>query len=121
MNIKRLVVVALLVGMILVPISSFAGGNKVVFVIMGLNNPYVSAQAGYTEKWAKKLGWDYTLFDGELDPIKNAKYLEDAIQMNPDMIILMPIDSVAVSSGIRKAHAAGIPVLMEHMQAVPED
>jgi ribose transport system substrate-binding protein len=121
MNIKRLLVVVLLVGMLLVPISSFAGGNKVVFVIMGLNNPYVSAQAGYTDEWAKKLGWDYTLFDGELDAVKNAKYLEDAIQMKPDMIILMPIDSVAVSSGIRKAHAAGIPVLMEHMQAVPED
>jgi ribose transport system substrate-binding protein len=120
---KRYMKVTVLVAIVLllVPIVTFAAGNKVVFVIMGLNNPYVSAQAGYTEEWAKELGWDYTLFDGELDAVLNAKYLEDAITMNPDMIILMPIDSAAVSNGIKKAFDAGIPVLMEHMQALPED
>ncbi len=120
---KRYMKVTVLVAIVLLlaPIVTFAAGNKVVFVIMGLNNPYVSAQAGYTEEWAEKHGWDYTLFDGELDAVLNAKYLEDAIAMNPDMIILMPIDSAAVSNGIKKAFDAGIPILMEHMQALPDD
>ena len=120
---KRHVKVTVLLAIVLLLVTSvaFAEGKKVVFPIMGLNNPYVSAQAGYTEEWAKKLGWDFTLFDGELDAVLNAKYLEDAIAMNPDVIILMPIDSAAVSNGIKKAYEAGIPVLMEHMQALPDD
>lgn len=120
---KRNIIIAVVFVAILslLPLSVFAEGKKVVFPIMGLNNPYVSAQAGYTEEWAKKLGWDFTLFDGELDAVLNAKYLEDAIAMNPDVIILMPIDSAAVSNGIKKAYEAGIPVLMEHMQALPDD
>ncbi len=113
--------------------SIFAGGQKeaagdsemakpvVRFIMMGLNNPYTSAQAKYTEEWAKKLGWDYVLYDGELDAKKNAEYLDYAITEDPDLIILMPIDSTAVSNGIKKAYDAGIPIIMEHMQAVPAD
>jgi ABC-type sugar transport system substrate-binding protein len=55
-----------------------------------------------------------------LDAVKNAKYLEDAIDQNPDLIILMPIDSAAVANGIKRAHKLGIPILMEHMEATPE-
>lgn len=122
---------AILVCLIAMP--GFAGGEgepdavdgtdapKVRFIMMGLNNPYTSAQARYTEEWAKKLGWDYVLYDGELDAKKNAEYLDYAITEDPDLIILMPIDSTAVSNGIRRANEAGIPVIMEHMQANPED
>lgn len=90
---------------------------KVRFIMMGLNNPYTAAQARYTEEWAEKLGWDYRLYDGELDAVKNANFLEDAINENPDLIILMPIDSAAVANGIHRANDAGIPIIMEHMEA----
>ena len=89
--------------------------------MMGLNNPYTSAQAKYTKEWAEKLGWDYVLYDGELDAKKNAEYLDYAITENPDLIILMPIDSTAVANGIKKAFDAKIPVIMEHMQANKDD
>jgi ABC-type sugar transport system substrate-binding protein len=130
---KRAVFVLMLIGFIVVSFSAFCGSEKdksvdaegdvpkIRFIMMGLNNPYTSAQARYTEEWAKKLGWDYVLYDGELDAKKNAEYLDYAISENPDLIILMPIDSTAVSKGIKKAYDAGIPVIMEHMQANPED
>ena len=89
--------------------------------MMVFNNPYTSVQAKNTAEWAKKLRWAYCLYDGELDPVKNAKYLDDAIAEKPDLIILMPIDSSAVSKGIKKAFDAKIPVMMEHMQANKED
>ena len=119
----------LLITLVALPAIVFAGGQKeggeqqykVRFIMMGLNNPYTSAQARYTEEWAKKLGWDYVLYDGELDAKKNAEYLDYAISENPDLIILMPIDSTAVAGGIKKAYDAGIPIIMEHMQANPED
>ena len=104
--------------------GSSAGGEKkykVRFIMMGLNNPYTSAQAKYTEEWAKELGWDYQLYDGELDALKNAKYLEDAIDQKPDLIINMPIDSAAMSNGLKRAYEEGIPVLMEHMEALESD
>lgn len=131
---KSRVVILALVLLLSVGIGSlFAGGQPeatgdsemdkpvVRFIMMGLNNPYTSAQAKYTEQWAKKLGWDYVLYDGELDAKKNAEYLDYAISEDPDLIILMPIDSTAVSNGIKKAYDAGIPIIMEHMQANPED
>ncbi|KKL25874.1 hypothetical protein LCGC14_2400920, partial [marine sediment metagenome] len=128
---KRVAFVLMLIGFIVVSFSAFGGGDesadaegdapKIRFIMMGLNNPYTSAQARYTEEWAKKLGWDYVLYDGELDAKKNADYLDFAISENPDLIILMPIDSTAVSKGIKKAYDAGIPVIMEHMQANPGD
>lgn len=122
----------MLVGLLLVPALGFAGGKgeaaqaaegapKVRFIMMGLNNPYTSAQARYTKEWADKLGWDYVLYDGELDAKKNAEYLDYAISENPDLIILMPIDSTAVAGGIKKAFDARIPVMMEHMQANAPD
>lgn len=101
--------------------SAGAKQYKVRFIMMGLNNPYTSAQAKYTEEWAKKLGWDYQLYDGELDALKNAKYLEDAIDQKPDLIINMPIDSAAMSNGLKRAYEEGIPVLMEHMEAIESD
>lgn len=122
---KRTVLRAVVVLFALLMVVSFAvaapAKPKVRFIMMGLNNPYTSAQAKYTAEWAKKLGWDYYLYDGELDPLKNAKYLDDAIAEKPDLIILMPIDSSAVSKGIKKAWDAKIPVIMEHMQANKED
>ncbi|TFG62301.1 MAG: hypothetical protein E4H36_08325 [Spirochaetales bacterium] len=136
--IKKRVFLVFLILALLLPALMFAGGKseqpaqgttaeaakkapKVRFIMMGLNNPYTSAQARYTEEWAKKLGWDYVLYDGELDAKKNAEYLDYAITEKPDLIILMPIDSTAVSKGIKKAFDAGIPIIMEHMQANPED
>jgi ribose transport system substrate-binding protein len=126
---RHFTVIMFIVGLLLVPLFAFLGTKaeakshkkKVRFIMMGLNNPYTSAQARYTKKHAKKLGWDYVLYDGELDAKKNAEYLDHAISEKPDLIILMPIDSTAVSKGIRKAYDAGIPIIMEHMQANPED
>jgi len=111
--------IALALGMLVaVPSASLADDPpKVRFIMMGLNNPYTAAQARYTEEWADKLGWDYRLYDGELDAVKNANFLEDAINDNPDLIILMPIDSTAVANGIHRANAEGIPIIMEHMEA----
>lgn len=122
---KRTVLRVAAVALVLLMVASAAfaapAKPKIRFIMMGLNNPYTSAQAKYTAEWAKKLGWDYYLYDGELDPVKNAKYLDDAIAEKPDLIILMPIDSAAVSKGIKKAYDARIPVIMEHMQALPAD
>jgi ribose transport system substrate-binding protein len=127
-------ILVILIGVLLLPALAFAGGKgeapaggaagaapKVRFIMMGLNNPYTSAQAKYTKEWAEKLGWDYVLYDGELDAKKNAEYLDYAITENPDLIILMPIDSTAVANGIKKAFDAKIPVMMEHMQANKDD
>ncbi len=100
-----------------------SGEEKITIIepIMGLNNPYVSAMAGYAKDWAKELGYEFIVLDGELDSIKNAQNMEEAIAMNPDIIILMTVDSAATSNGVKKAWDAGIPVIMEHMLALPED
>ena len=109
--------------LILFSTIAFAAPKKVTIVepIMGLNNPYVSAMGGYAKQWAKELGYNFIVLDGELDSIKNAKNLEEAIKMKPDIIILMTVDSAATSNGVKKAWDLGIPVIMEHMLALPQD
>lgn len=118
MSLRISLALALAIGMSTLSALAFAeDAPKVRFIMMGLNNPYTAAQARYTKEWAEKLGWDYRLYDGELDAIKNANFLEDAINEDPDLIILMPIDSGAVANGIQRANDAGIPIIMEHMEA----
>jgi ABC-type sugar transport system substrate-binding protein len=94
---------------------------KVVFQVFGTGAPYGAAMATALQAEADKRGWDYTLMDGKLDGVENAKCVEEAIAMNADVIISMPIDSAACSVAYQKAYDAGIPVLNETIKCLPDD
>jgi len=94
---------------------------KVVFQVFGTGAPYGASQAAALTEIGKERGWDLTVLDGKLDGITNAKHVEEAIAMNPAVIITMPIDSAACSAAYKKAFEAGIPLLNETIMCLPED
>jgi len=96
-------------------------GKKVVFQCAGTAAPFCAAQALFLQQEADKYGWDLTIQDGGLDALQNTKDLEDAIAMNPDVIITMPIDSAAMSAGYKKAAEAGIPMINDTITCLEED
>ncbi len=61
------------------------------------------------------------MLDGQADPVQNAKDMETAITMNPDVIISMSVDVAATSDSYKKAAEMGIPVLIQTIASLPED
>ena len=103
------------------PATSGGGAPKVVFQVFGTGAPYGAAMAEALTAIAAERGWDFTLMDGKLDGVENAKCVEEAIAMKVDVIVSMPIDSAACSPAYRKAFDEGIPVLNETIKCLPED
>lgn len=61
---------------------------------------------------AKAQGVEVLLMDPQMDSNKQISQIEDMIQKNVDLIMVLPIDTKTVVSGIEKANAAGIPVMV---------
>lgn len=94
---------------------------KVVFQCIGSGAPYVAGQIRAYEGIAEEYGWDFVVLDGQGDSVQNAKDMETAISMNPDVIISMSVDVAATSKAYKKAAEKGIPVLIETVAVLPDD
>lgn len=103
------------------PAKEEAEKPVVVFQNVGAGAPYVAGQIKAYNILAEKHGWDFVVLDGKLDSVQNAKDMETAIAMNPDIIITMSIDVAATSASYKKASEAGIPVLVDTIAVLPED
>jgi ABC-type sugar transport system substrate-binding protein len=116
--------------MVLVPAITFAGsgtkeeGEKkpvVVLLWLGAQTPYGPPFISNFHFLANEKGWVDIVFDGKFDAALQASQMDDAIAMKPDLIDLVALDAAGMAPGIRKAWEAGIPVLMDHTKANPED
>ncbi|MER2106047.1 MAG: ribose ABC transporter substrate-binding protein RbsB [Solibacillus sp.] len=79
--------------------------------ISTLNNPFFVTLSEHAEAKAKELGAKTTTVDAQDNASKQASDIEDLIQQNVDLIIVNPVDSVAVASAVESANAANIPVI----------
>jgi ABC-type sugar transport system substrate-binding protein len=61
-----------------------------------------------------------TYFDPAFDPQKQATMIADAIARKPDVIVVNAVDPTAVIEPIKKAFAAGIPVITHNANVAPE-
>ena len=93
----------------------------VVFQSLGSVAPYVAGMVRAYEPLAEKYGWDFVIIDGKADALQNAKDMETAVSMNPDLIISMSIDVAATAASYKKAWEAGIPVVIDTIAVLPED
>ena len=93
----------------------------IVWQNVGAAAPYIASMLTQNQKWADVYGWNFIALDGNLDALENGKNMGEAVAMNPDLIISTPVDTTAVSSGIRDAWNKGIPVLMDTINCLPED
>lgn len=76
-----------------------------------LNNPFFVTLSENAEAKAKELGVKTTIVDAQDNASKQASDIEDLIQQNVDLIIINPVDSVAVATAVESANALNIPVI----------
>jgi ribose transport system substrate-binding protein len=70
----------------------------------------VGPTAGAMEA-GEAIGWDMTLFDGQLDPTRYGDGIRQAIAANADGVIIAAIDCRIAEAQLREADAAGITVV----------
>ncbi|KRM23620.1 D-ribose ABC transporter substrate-binding protein [Latilactobacillus graminis] len=83
---------------------------KIGASISTLNNPFfVSVKKGINDAAKKKS--NVQIFDAQNDTAKQSNDIEDMIQKKVDVLIINPVDSSAISSSVKDANDAGIPVI----------
>ncbi len=106
-------VIALLV---LVPLMGFSAPRMKVGVdYVTFSSPYASAMVKGYQKYAKEMNIDMTILDSQLDIQKEAANMDSLIAMNPDVIIVAPVDAEGSKAAIKKAIDAGIPVICSNV------
>ncbi|MED3993490.1 ribose ABC transporter substrate-binding protein RbsB [Peribacillus frigoritolerans] len=84
---------------------------KVGVSISTLNNPFFVSLKDGIEKNAKEKGMKVTVVDAQDDTAKQISGIEDLILQKVDVLLVNPTDSAAISSAVKDANDAGIPVI----------
>ncbi len=102
---------SLLLIVLLVVVSAFAGKFVIGLSLSTLNNPFfVTLRDGALEA-AKQYNVDLIVLDAQDNPAKQLNDIEDLIQKKVDLIIINPTDSDAIVSAVESANDANIPVI----------
>jgi ribose transport system substrate-binding protein len=94
--------------------------KTVVLLNIGMQSPYPPLYQANLEEKLNEAGIEMFSFDGEFDAQLQSSQMDDAIAMDPDAIVLFPVDSQALATGIKKAYDAGIVVIMGNGAPVEE-
>lgn len=90
--------------------------GRIGVTCMDLTNPFFKLISNVMTEEAAKYGYDVVSLDGNIDPAKQNSQLADFVAQGFDAIFLNPVDSRAAGEGVKKAHAAGIPVFTYDVQ-----
>lgn len=90
--------------------------GKIGVTCMDLTNPFFKLIANVMTEEAAKYGYEVVSLDGNLDPAKQNSQLADFAAQGFDAVFLNPVDSDAAGEGVKKVHAAGIPVFTYDVQ-----
>ena len=81
------------------------------FSVSTQNNPFFVSLAKGVEAKAKELGVNVKVVDAQNDPAKQANDIADLLQQNISVLLVNPVDSAAVSTSVKAANKANIPVI----------
>jgi ribose transport system substrate-binding protein len=95
--------------------------GKIGMTCMDLTNPYFSFIANVMLDEAAKHGYEVVSLSGARDAAKQNSQLNDFVAQQYDAIFLNPADSKAAGEGVKKAHAAGIPVFTFDVEVTDEE
>lgn len=90
-----------------------AAGEKLVFgvTLMSLRHPFFQEMKEELEMAANDLGVVMRLTDADFDAGKQVRQIDDFVQQKVSGIVITPCDSKAVAPALKKAIAAGIPIV----------
>ncbi|MBM4092075.1 MAG: sugar ABC transporter substrate-binding protein, partial [Planctomycetes bacterium] len=95
--------------------------GRIGLTCMDLTNPFFKLIANLMTEEAGKHGYEVVALSGELDPAKQNNQLNDFVAQQVAAIFLNPVDSKAAGEGVKKAHAAGIPVFTFDVEVTDEE
>ena len=81
------------------------------FSVSTQNNPFFVSLAKGVEAKAKELGVTVKVVDAQNDPAKQANDIADLLQQNISVLLVNPVDSDAISTSVKAANKAKIPVI----------
>ena len=85
-----------------------------ITVLYPESNSYQARYAETVRTYTKKLGVQATIMDPQGDPSKQFSQIQNLIAEHVDAMVVWPTSAVAVNPAIRRAHAAGIPVIISN-------
>ncbi|MEJ2079011.1 MAG: substrate-binding domain-containing protein [Acidobacteriota bacterium] len=95
--------------------------GRIGMTCMDLTNPYFKLIANVMQKEAARHGYELVALDGNNDAAKQNNQMSDFVAQKYSAIFLNPADSRAAGEGVKKAHAAGIPVFTFDVQVADEE
>ncbi|MDD5017420.1 MAG: sugar ABC transporter substrate-binding protein [Eubacteriales bacterium] len=87
---------------------------KIGFSIICTDGYYVVGLINRYEELIEEYGYDSVILDCQFDTATQVTQIDNLIAQDVDVIIVMPIDSLALITEIQKANEAGIPVFCVH-------
>lgn len=115
-----LVTLAALLFLLAVNVSSAVAGQLTVgFSNRTLDGPFFQALSAAIEEKGKALGYKMILTDARTDFTKQIADVEDMLVQDIDYLILNPQDPKASMQIVKRAQAAGVPVIIIDMSIGP--
>lgn len=87
------------------------GKLTVGFSVSTQNNPFFVSLAKGVQSKAGELGVNVKVVDAQNDPAKQANDVADLLQQNISVLLVNPVDSAAISTSVKAANKANIPVV----------
>lgn len=81
------------------------------YSLIDLANPYFVALSQGVKDTCKEQNINVTIHDAKTDITSQISAVENFIAQKKDMILISPVDEVAMEPVVEKAHEAGIPVI----------
>jgi ribose transport system substrate-binding protein len=106
-------------------IPAFAGGGdqksttsqKVIgFAQASMESVFLIPVYDFAKQEADKLGVKLLMMDAQWDATTQTSQIENMIMQKVDAIIIIPVDEASQVPAVRKAHAAGIPIVNLNMR-----
>ncbi len=94
-------------------------GKSVVYIAQTLTNPGVAGVAQGVQEAAKIVGWRSRTLNGQGTPAGLRAAFQQAIRLKPDGIVISGFDPGTAPEEVKKAHAAGIPLIGWHAAPAP--
>ena len=119
-SLKLLAGLALAVAIGTAAAPALAAGPSICVVHNSADHPSITAMVAGMNDEGAVYGAKITYFDPALDPVKQVSMIEDCISRKPNVIVVNAVDPAAVVPALKKASAAGIPVLMQNADTTDE-